>query len=259
MPPVIVRIGGVLLALAAFGLLHGGCGGSAEPIPSADASVDVASEADSVDSAEAADASDTSDGAAQCPVRQPLWEFIYANKACTTASDCVVAKTCFTQAEGCGGVLAGLYLSSSYDATKLGELEASLSAQGDACCYVPGCDYVVPSFCWKQTCLQAVGDGDQASRDKCYDLLDRTTQCATCVCANHGRSCNQNAGCMQLLQCAHDKGCLGSTKCAPDNPASPCKALAESLGGPSSQSVALFAAVNDLLPLTGCDIPCAKP
>lgn len=72
-------------------------------------------------------------------------------------------------------------------------------------------------------------------------------------------TCNQDAACIQLLQCAHDNACLGNPKCAPDNPASPRKALVDTLGGPSAQSVVQSAAVDELVQLDGCDIPCESP
>ncbi|MBI3204793.1 MAG: hypothetical protein HYZ29_24875 [Myxococcales bacterium] len=266
--PRFARLSGALFALALTAQLQPGCGGSAEDsTPGQDAGPDSGQDdapdggdaPDAADAADASDAADAHDAPTTCPVRKAVWEFIYANKSCASASDCTVAKTCFTQAEGCGGVLAGLYLSAGHDSQKLAELEASLSKSGEACCFVPGCDYVEPAVCWKQTCFAFHGDQDQAGREKCHGLLDRNTLCATCVCSRIAMTCNQDAACIQLLQCAHDNSCLGNPKCAPDNPGSPCKALVDTLGGPSAKSVAQFAAVNAGVPLDGCDIPCANP
>lgn len=267
-----VRLGAALLALAAAGLLQPACGDSLDgSSPTKDAGSE-AGDSDAADADEASDGDGSADGAHDgagvadapdgpipCPVRQAMWEFIYANKSCTTASDCTVAKTCFTEAEGCGNVLAGIYLNASYDPSKLAEREAALSKSGDACCYIPGCDYVEPAVCWKQTCLPFHGDDTQANRDKCHGLLGRNTLCAACACSKHGPICLQDPACFQLLQCAHDNACLGTPKCAPDNPASPCKGLVDAMGGSSAKAVTYFGAVNELVPFEGCDIPCANP
>lgn len=243
-PPVFAL--GAALSLVVGGISQG-CSGRATE----DESGTDAAPADGGDDAEG--------GPAECEARQPLLEFVYANKSCASPSDCVVAQTCLKDSDGCGKVTFGFYLGSSYDQGKWAGLNQAVQSCGPPTCFLPGCDWVPPPTCWHGSCWPE-GPEPLSSREECIELLARDTLCAACYCVhNADGACVTDPGCLQLLQCAHDEACLGSSNCAPDNLQSPCKPVVESVGGPGSPAAVIFGAFNAQLGVNGCDVACSKP
>lgn len=205
--------------------------------------------------------SDADAGPAYCAARTALLAFVYANKSCTVDDDCVVAKTCLRDSDGCGGVMFGFYLSKSHDTAKWQSLDGALSSCGQSLCFLPGCDYVPPATCWHGSCWSDKGSAVVGYRDKCLQLFGRDSLCAVCYCAHNGTGagdCLSTPGCLELMRCAHDNACLGSPKCAPENAASPCKAVVDAQGGPGAAVVDAFGGVNAYLYMNGCDVACTK-
>jgi len=194
-------------------------------------------------------------GLPYCDGRRIQLEFVYANKACNTADDCVFAYSSAQSTEWCSG---GFFLNEDYDTATWKSVEsAGASCPWGARSGPHGCLLnPPPPMCWQGACWPAMVSHGAA--DACLAELGEVTECSRCVCAQSASlgDCLADPTCKAIFACAVENNCAFNALCAPESEKSPCRYLVQTA---SAASIARYASATSGPADTGCDILCFPP